>query len=81
MSPLNIIKKSYIWSYIFSTLYKRLSKKDYLEYSADNNDFKTFDKEMLIGETGSVYFGLAIRCMEQRLVTQKKRILEFHLDI
>ena len=57
MSPLNIIKKSHIFGHTsFPHYIKDYPKKDYLEYSADNNDFKTFDKEMLIGETGSVYF-------------------------
>ena len=57
MSPLNIIKKSHIFGHTsFPHYIKDYPKKNYLKYSPDNNDFKKFEKEMLIGETGSVYF-------------------------
>lgn len=57
MSPLNIIKKSHIFGHTsFPHYIKDYPKKKYLEYSADKNNYKKFEKEMLIGETGSVYF-------------------------
>ncbi len=57
MSPLNIIKKSHMFGHTsFPHYIKDYPKENYLEYSSDNNNFKKFEKEMLVGETGSVYF-------------------------
>jgi hypothetical protein len=57
MSPLNLIKQSHINGHTsFPHYIKDYPKKNYLEYSSDNKNFKKFEKKMLIGNAGSVYF-------------------------
>jgi hypothetical protein len=56
MSPLNIIKKSHIFGHTsFPHFVIDHPTEKYLEYSLDNKNFEKFDKEILIGETGSVF--------------------------
>ncbi len=56
MSPLNIIKKSHIFGHSsFPHFVKDYPTEKYLEYSIDNKKFEKFDKEILLGETGSVF--------------------------
>lgn len=57
MSPLNLIKQSHTYGHTsFPHYIKDHPAKDYLEYSPDNKNYKKFEKKMLIGDTGSVYF-------------------------
>ncbi len=57
MSPLELLKKSHDLGHTTSPHYiKKLSDKNYLEYSADNKNFKKYKKEILTGNVGSVYF-------------------------
>lgn len=56
MSPLNIIKKSHVFGHSsFPHFIKDHPTKKYLEYSHNNKNFKKFEKEMLIGEAGSIF--------------------------
>mgnify|MGYP001177696808 CR=1 FL=1 len=57
MSPLNIVKKSHIFgSTSFPHFIKDYPNKDYLKYSKNNKIFSKFQKQILIGKSGTVYF-------------------------
>ena len=56
MSPLNIIKKSHIYGHSpFPHFIKDYPSEKYLEYSPDNKNFEKFDKQILLGEAGSIF--------------------------
>lgn len=57
MSPLNIVKRTHIYgSTPFPHFIKDYPNKNYLEYSKNNKTFSKFQKQILIGKTGTVYF-------------------------
>jgi len=57
MSPLNIVKKTHIYgSTPFPHFIKDYPNKNYLEYSKNNKTFSKFQKQILIGKSGTVYF-------------------------
>ena len=57
MSPLNIVKGSHTYgSTPFPHFIKDYVNKNYLKYSRNNKTFSKFQKKLLVGKSGTVYF-------------------------